>query len=146
MLSTGEFSGRGGCHLRGGTPAEEDTQGRKPSCERTSSSSSIPLTSIQPARQPKALVEGSESESAPIKLTIKRNSPKQKLKAPVLEVAADNIERRSVGQGVKVDGEGDAQPEKKKKRKLFGAQPSFTWDPIMNVNSRFRVVGDETLS
>ncbi|CAD6583673.1 MAG: hypothetical protein TREMPRED_003614 [Tremellales sp. Tagirdzhanova-0007] len=85
-----------------------------------------------PARQPKALVEGSESESAPIKLTIKRNSPKQKLKAPVLEVAADNIERRSVGQGVKVDGEGDAQPEKKKKRKLFGAQPSFTWDPIMN--------------
>lgn len=26
------------------------------------------------------------------------------------------------------------EPEKKKKRKLFGAQPAFTWDPIMNVS------------
>jgi hypothetical protein len=27
-----------------------------------------------------------------------------------------------------------AVPEKKKKRKLFGAQPAFQWDPIMSVS------------
>lgn len=28
----------------------------------------------------------------------------------------------------------DAQPEKKKKRKLLGVQPAFQWDSIMNVS------------
>ena len=30
--------------------------------------------------------------------------------------------------------EDKAEPEKKKKRKLFGSQPAFTWDPILNVS------------
>jgi hypothetical protein len=30
--------------------------------------------------------------------------------------------------------EDDAQPEKKKKRKLLGVQPAFQWDSIMNVS------------
>ena len=33
----------------------------------------------------------------------------------------------------------DAQPEKKKKRKLLGVQPAFQWDSIMNVSQHPRV-------
>lgn len=32
----------------------------------------------------------------------------------------------------------DAQPEKKKKRKLLGVQPAFQWDSIMNVSLSLR--------
>jgi hypothetical protein len=34
--------------------------------------------------------------------------------------------------------EDDAQPEKKKKRKLLGVQPAFQWDSIMNVSEDCR--------
>jgi hypothetical protein len=36
--------------------------------------------------------------------------------------------------------EDEAQPEKKKKRKLLGVQPAFQWDSIMNVSPSLRCV------
>lgn len=36
-----------------------------------------------------------------------------------------------------------AEPEKKKKRKLFGAQPAFNWDPILSVSTEIQNVSME---
>ena len=59
--------------------------------------------------------------------------PKPKAKAPLQEASAHNKKTKESIKDKDEEGERDGQPGKKKKRKIFGTQPTFTWDPVMDV-------------
>ncbi|EKD03674.1 hypothetical protein A1Q2_02020 [Trichosporon asahii var. asahii CBS 8904] len=77
-------------------------------------------------------VSDSEDESpkkkpkkAPVSAKEKASKPVSKARRPLAEADVNaSDDDRSV--------RSSAEPEKKKKRKLFGAQPAFNWDPILS--------------
>ena len=82
-----------------------------------------------------APVSDSEDESpkkkpkkAPVSAKEKASKPVSKARRPLAEADVNaSDDDRSV--------RSSAEPEKKKKRKLFGAQPAFNWDPILSVST-----------
>jgi hypothetical protein len=98
-------------------------------------------------RAEKAAAESSEDEVPAPKKKREPALAKEK-KGPLIEFNEENIVPakdktegafQSTGKDVdaeqdEVPGRAGGGPEKKKKRKLLGTQPTFSWDPIMNVS------------
>lgn len=63
---------------------------------------------------------------------------------PLGDTTDDNVaDKRAAKSVLAKEKDAEEVPEKKKKRKLFGAQPAFQWDSIMNVRISFLISASE---